>query len=92
MSDIPELAEHLKAGRHAAYCAMRIVVASDPRHKWDAGEPEDVPDVTCIEVNGGNILPAIDAAILETVARLSPSLIVTAPDRLRYLRPGELPL
>ena len=87
-----DLAEHLAAGRRAAFVALRVMVNNDPRSKWEAREPEEIKELTSIGVNGGEIMPAIDAAILETIARLGPPLIVTAESKLRYLRPGELPL
>lgn len=88
-----DLTEHLIAGRRAAYAQLRVMVGEHPDSKWLAREPEEYEGTTSIEVNGGNIVPAIDAAVLEIVARMQAPLIVrSAESKLRWLRPGWLPL
>ena len=47
-----DLAEHLAAGRRAAFVALRAMVSNDPRSKWEAREPEEIKELTSIGVNG----------------------------------------
>lgn len=88
-----DTSDHLVAGRRAAYAELRVRVGDHPDSKWLAREPEAYCGTTSIEINGFNILSALDAAILETIARVSAPLVVRSNEtKLRWLRPGVLPL
>lgn len=83
----------LAAGRLAAYAELRVTVGDRP-NAWQAVEPEGYAGLTDFAINGHNIGAVIDAAVMETVARLTaPGVTMPEPlAKLRFLRPGELPL
>lgn len=86
----------LVAGRRAAFAELHAMFVNHghPDTKWEACTPEAYSGTTPITINDNNMLPIIDAAVMETVARLTaPHIELPEPlAKLRYLRPGMLPL
>lgn len=83
----------LAAGRRAAYAELRVTVGDRP-NAWQAVEPEGYAGLTDFAINGHSIGSVIDAAVMETVTRMTAAHIVLPEPlaKLRYLRPGVLPL
>lgn len=66
----PQLTMHLVAGRRAALGAM-VAMLPPGAPPYNGPLPEDLPPRDCsVNVNGWDIGPAIDAAVMETIVRL----------------------
>lgn len=71
MTAIPDLADHLAAGRRAA---MNALVESPQTTDTNGPTPEIYNGTGDIIVNGMNIGAGVDAAVMETLVRLEPEL------------------
>lgn len=66
----PYPADCLIAGRRAAYAHLEVAVSLLPSATWNGVAVEDYDGRACLNINGFDVGPVIDAAVLETVARL----------------------
>lgn len=73
MSDIPNLSEHLIAGRRAAYTEV-LIAARQMANATQTGDTDEQYAGGHILIDGLDIGPAVDAAVLETLVRLEPEL------------------
>lgn len=60
----------LIAGRRTAYAQLEVAVSLSPSATWGGVAVEDYDGQACLNINGFDVGPVIDAAVLETVARL----------------------
>lgn len=74
----PELDTLRTAGRRAAVLQL---IGHEGLRTWSGPAPEQYDGNKAINVNGLDIGPAIDAAVLETVVRLQP-----APQKRKWWR------
>lgn len=86
MSDVPDLAEHLVAGRRAAYTAV-LIASRQMDNATMSGDTDEQYKGGHISINGLDIGPAIDAAVLETLVRCNvPHVTIGVQRRSRWKR------
>ncbi len=82
----PDLSAHLTAGRRAAIGAVIIEAKRQGYLSYNGPNPDTAMHGYEITLNGIDIGPAIDAAVMETIVRLEHPDVAAVPRKRRWWR------